>query len=236
MESPELRGNIESLQIGAPGAPLSFGQRLARENAWSTSFADKVITEYKRFIYLTAISKKEITPSDQVDQAWHLHLTYTGSYWKDLCEDILGFSLHHNPTKGGPEEQQRFRAQYSFTLSFYEQVFGEPPPDDVWPPVEKRFDAVEEFVRVNSRHSWVIRKPSLSIDKLFLLLVLPLVLAACSYDFSKLRALFWVVLLILVVFLVYKLVMLLLSGGGSGRNSGGGTGCGACGGCGGCGG
>ena len=42
--------------------------------------------------------------SEQVDAAWHLHLTYTRSYWDRFCKETLGQPLHHDPTRGGPAE------------------------------------------------------------------------------------------------------------------------------------
>jgi hypothetical protein len=36
------------------------------------------------------ISTHIVTPSEQVDQVWHLHLTYTRSYWDEFCPNVLG--------------------------------------------------------------------------------------------------------------------------------------------------
>jgi hypothetical protein len=84
--------------IGPEDAALHFPDRLARENGWSRTKADRVIGEYKRFCFLAATAGHEVTPSDAVDQAWHLHLTYTRDYWERFCPDVLGRPLHHNPT------------------------------------------------------------------------------------------------------------------------------------------
>jgi hypothetical protein len=98
-----------------------------------------VISEYKRFIYLAAISDRILTPSQAVDQAWHLHLTYTRSYWEDLCAGALGKALHHQPTEGGKAEGQKFAEAYEATLSAYRREFGAAPPVDIWPPSSIRF-------------------------------------------------------------------------------------------------
>src|SRR5262245_38242781 len=81
--------------------PLPFAARLARENGWSRSYADRVIAEYKRFVYLAVTGTWPVCPSEDVDAAWHLHLTYTRSYWDRFCGKVLGRLLHHDPTKGG---------------------------------------------------------------------------------------------------------------------------------------
>jgi hypothetical protein len=99
---------IENFEIDEVGIELPFSKRLARENSWPSEFALRVIEEYKKFIYLTSISEGPVTPSDEVDQAWHLHLTYTQSYWDQLCDNVLGRRLHHNPTKGGKQESNKF--------------------------------------------------------------------------------------------------------------------------------
>ena len=76
----------------------------------------RVCEEYRRFLFLCCIADHVVTPSDDVDQAWHLHLTYTQSYWYDLCADVLGRPLHHTPTEGGEEQHAFYRECYSNTL------------------------------------------------------------------------------------------------------------------------
>jgi uncharacterized protein (TIGR04222 family) len=132
--------------------------RLARENGWELAFARRVVDEYKRFVYLAMTAGHEVTPSDEVDQAWHLHLTYTRSYWDELCGKTLGRPLHHGPTRGGQAEGERFREQYAQTLASYRTAFGQEPPPDVWPAASIRFGEATEFVRVNRRRVWLIPK------------------------------------------------------------------------------
>ena len=128
-----------AFELDDPQATLTFTRRLARENGWSVGYASRVVAEYKRFVYLAITAGHEVTPSDEVDQAWHLHLTYTRSYWDGLCGDVLGRPLHHGPTKGGEVEGERFERQYEETLASYRQAFGEEPPSDIWPPASVRF-------------------------------------------------------------------------------------------------
>lgn len=78
-----------------------FEEKLARENGWSLEFAARVVREYRRFAYLAIAAGHMASPSDAVDQAWHLHLTYSQSYWDDFCGKALGRPLHHHPSKGG---------------------------------------------------------------------------------------------------------------------------------------
>ena len=52
-----------------------------------------------------------VTPSREVDEAWHLHITFTHSYVERLWGEIIGRMLHHNPTKGGDAQAEKFRVQ-----------------------------------------------------------------------------------------------------------------------------
>lgn len=147
----DLLERLEAFQLDDPTAALTFSRRLARENGWTHDFALRVVDEYKRFVYLAMTAGHEVTPSDEVDQAWHLHLTYTRSYWDEMCGNVLGRPLHHGPTKGGEAEGERFEDQYERTLESYRRAFGQEAPSDIWPPAEVRFGDAAYFVRVNTR-------------------------------------------------------------------------------------
>lgn len=150
---------IEAFELDDPAASLMFTQRLARENNWSPDFSQRVVDEYKRFVFLAMTAGHEVTPSDEIDQAWHLHLTYTRSYWDELCGKVLGRPLHHGPTKGGRSEGERFEDQYTRTFESYRRAFGHEPPADIWPPTDVRFGEAPHWVRVNKQRDWVIAKP-----------------------------------------------------------------------------
>jgi len=234
----ELWQKLAAFEFDSEVVTLAFRDRLARENGWPTAFADKVVGEYKRFVYLVASSGSELTPSEHVDQAWHLHMLYTRSYWQQLCGDILGFALHHHPTLGGRSEQQKFRRQYRFTLDSYTKTFGCPPPKDVWPDTDKRFQDVEQFIRINKSRCWIVPKPDKTVSAWLLsaIIFLP-VLVACSDKSQAIGFWFWIKIIIALpgIYLLIKFVRWVGSGGGGGGGMGGGCGSG-CSGCGGCGG
>lgn len=152
----ELWKKIEEFELDDPESSFSFSDRLSRENNWSLEYSLRAILEYKKFIFLICTSSKPLTPSDEIDQVWHLHLLYTESYWIDLCEDTIDRKIHHGPTRG-ISEQSRFFDQYQYTLDFYTQLFNEKPPIDIWPEPETRFHSVH-FTRVNRHKNWVIPK------------------------------------------------------------------------------
>lgn len=173
METPPdaaLWQRIADHRIGPPDASLSFAARLARENRWDLAHADRVIGEYKRFCYLAMTAGHEVTPSDAVDQAWHLHLTYSRDYWQVFCAQVLGAELHHGPTQGGPVERDRFYHQYAATLAAYEAAFGSAPPGDIWPGAHRRFAVDPRGVRVNLWHDIVVpRRVALALGLLLIL-------------------------------------------------------------------
>lgn len=155
-----LMCQLQALELDRAGAALSFTQRLARDNAWSVAYAAEVVAEYRRFLFLAVRAGHPITPSDAVDQAWHLHLVYTQSYWHDLCRDILGRPLHHGPTQGGRDEGEKFADWYEQTLASYRRLFAARPPAHIWPRAAERFGDAPHFRRINTRHHWLIARPT----------------------------------------------------------------------------
>lgn len=150
---------ILNFPLDDPSHTLRFSHRLARENNWDIHYAASVTTAYRKFLFLCAVAHFPVTPSDAVDQAWHLHMTYTESYWTDLCRDILGKPLHHNPTKGGLAEGLKFYNQYEATLQLYQEKVNEEPPANIWPPAGERFSDTD-FIRINRRAYWLIPRPT----------------------------------------------------------------------------
>ena len=126
-----LRAALSHMRIDLPDG-ARFEDTLARENGWTRAFAERVADEYCGFLYLAATAGFEVTPSQSVDQAWHLHLA-SPHYREILCREILGRPLEHRPGTGTPEDEARCRRQYEETLGLYESVFGKPAPDDIWP-------------------------------------------------------------------------------------------------------
>jgi uncharacterized protein (TIGR04222 family) len=158
VQQQNLIRQLQAFAIDEGTPALSFSRRLARENGWTVAYTDRVVVEYLRFVSLAMVSGHTVTPSDQVDQAWHLHLTYTQSYWTRMCGELLGRPLHHGPTRGGLDESRKYRQQYEQTLRSYEVIFGTRPPADIWRPVEIRFGSDLQTYRVNPSEFWVIPK------------------------------------------------------------------------------
>lgn len=164
------------------GDALTFTQRLARENGWTIGFARRVVEEYRRFLYLALRAGHSVTPSDEVDQAWHLHLVYSRSYWDELCDQVLQNRLHHGPTRGGQSEDDRFLDAYEATRASYRRCFGSEPPADIWPEPSVRFAPEARWQRVDLASHWCLPKLALRRTGIGLLGILGLSGAAvgCS--------------------------------------------------------
>jgi hypothetical protein len=130
---------INEFRLDEPGTEWTFSKRLAEEQGWALAYTDRVIAEYKRFAFLAVVAGHPVTPSQAVDEAWHLHLIHTRSYWEKFCPLALGRPLHHEPTRGGAVEHTKHATQYRATRASYQKFFNEEPPLDIWPdPDAKR--------------------------------------------------------------------------------------------------
>ena len=224
----DLWARLRDFSLDDPDAALPFSQRLARENDWSPAFASRVIEEYKRYLYLCARAGHPCTPSDEVDQAWHLHLCYTRSYWDELCGKVLRFPLHHGPTAGGDQEQEKFANWYDRTLVSYQSAFGSPPPGNIWPVTEIRFSSKPRFRRLDLSRHLVLPRPSRAILTAAIVLPVSLLLYGCSTLLASDTGDFPISMIILGVFLILLVIKLSLLGrGGGGRGGWGGGGCGS---------
>jgi hypothetical protein len=123
---------IATFKLDDAEAARPFSKKLAEENKWSEEKTLRVIAEYKKFLFLCVTQPNGASPSPTVDIAWHLHLTYTENYWGDLCRNILKTELHHKPSKGGMNEQNKHDTWYAQTLMAYTTTFGYMPPEDIW--------------------------------------------------------------------------------------------------------
>ncbi|HEY9859033.1 MAG TPA: TIGR04222 domain-containing membrane protein [Candidatus Obscuribacterales bacterium] len=132
IEQAELYDRIQRFGLDDVDADLSFSKRLARENGWTVQYTQRVIAEYKRFAFLAVVAGHPVSPPHPIDEAWHLHLLYTRSYWGYFCPKVLQVPLHHEPTREGGSEHEKFNSWYAKTLSSYEVWFEKIPPSDIW--------------------------------------------------------------------------------------------------------
>ena len=62
-----------------------------------------------------------------------MHPLYTRSYRDGLRQEILDRPLHHGPTAGDREEDEKFGNWYEKTRILYNAEFGGSPPAGLWP-------------------------------------------------------------------------------------------------------
>lgn len=232
-------GTVSKFEVGTGNESFTFLDRLAKENGWSHCYTRQVYLEYLKFMYLAASSNTTVTPSEDVDQVWHMHLCYTRSYWHDLCRDVLGKDIHHGPTQGGAVERAKYDACYETTLHLYEETFGEPAPVSIWPNLRERFNTKNEYLRVNRRHTFVYSKKTCGLG---LLGIGAILLAGCSQtvgrSFQK-DPVGSILIAAVCLYVGYRILRWLIKHGGNGggcssgcsNSCGGDSGCG--GGCGG---
>lgn len=136
MKNQLLWEAIQSFQLDEKMAEYDFSIRLSHENRWSIRFTEVAIVEYKRFMYLAAISESMVSPSSIVDIVWHQHLIFTHSYDR-LCE-VIGHKVAHIPSTHNPEESDKFVKATQFTSKMYLAEFGEAPPSSHWPSLGEK--------------------------------------------------------------------------------------------------
>ncbi|WP_417368394.1 glycine-rich domain-containing protein [Flavobacterium beibuense] len=215
----ELWDKISNFRLDDPDASFTFSARLARENGWTKEYTNSVIEEYRKFIFLCCVSKSSVTPSDPVDQVWHLHLTYTKSYWIDFCKNTLQREIHHNPTKGGKSERKKFNNNYTELHTIYKEMFGNNPPQDIWQDNKTRFTKIN-FRRVSMDNYWLIKKPPLLTLKLIKLCLLGIVVAISIQASGNNLGIIVVILFLIALFRAIK-----KGGDGNGNSS---SGCSTC--------
>lgn len=236
---------IEKYDLDAVDATFPFSARLARENDWSIAYAKKVIEEYKKFMFLIKVAGHPCTPSDAVDQVWHLHLVYTRDYWQVWSKEILEQEVHHGPTKGGNKERAKFHDWYEQTKETYQRLFNQIPPPQIWPSSTIRFSEID-FRRVNTHKNFVLSKVKV-ITGIIAFFAFNFLTFSTYDDKNQQNQEAWGIVVFGGIMILLFLAILKWGkkgGGGSSGcsgsswgdgDSGCGSGCSGCGGCGGCG-
>jgi len=111
----------------APMYPVLL-ERVCGSQGWSAAHAANAIEEYRRFLYLSVVTREQIGPSRPVDEVWHevikLHEPCNGE----------GCLLHHYVTSHicdfGEEEDRRNKEN---AVEAYRKAFGHPPAE-FWSP------------------------------------------------------------------------------------------------------
>lgn len=125
MLNADLWTKILAFDLDNPQAEYGFSTRLAKENYWTKNFTEEAIIEYKKFMFLAALSDFMVSPSEIVDTVWHQHLIFTQSY-QEFCE-IIGKQVQHIPSTHNKSEAEKFKLAKERTKVFYRNNFGDQP-------------------------------------------------------------------------------------------------------------
>lgn len=130
-----------------------FIQRIMKQNRWSLEYTNRVINEYKKFIYLGLLHSVE--PSWEIDQVWHTHLLYTKDYQK-MCNRLNITFFHHNP-KSSKLKYDKYNDGYQFTKELYQEMYGEIPPEDIWTNWKP-----SNYIYIDTKNYHIIKKDNIS--------------------------------------------------------------------------
>lgn len=125
----QLWQDILSFDFDHPVSEYGFTTRLIHENLWTKDFAERSILEYRKFMYLAAVSDSMVSPSPVIDIVWHQHLIFTQSY-NSFCKTVGKF-IQHVPSTHNKEDFSRFKQARETTRSLYTENFGGYPAD-IW--------------------------------------------------------------------------------------------------------
>ncbi len=190
IDSERLWTRLQAHPFEHPEQQLDLVRRLAREQAWSLPEARAAVEEYRRFCFLACISPQPLTPSEAVDQVWHLHLTHSRDYWELYCGKVLQRPLHHDPTIGGAAAGRRYGAQYAQTLLRYEECFGL-PSERWWPAAHERFARPGRWRWIDRERYWLLPRPRLTVLARPLALLLGVLAAPLSVQALPANPLDW---------------------------------------------
>lgn len=127
MTDPHLWNRIRIAPLPASKAQHEFAQALAQLSDLPVFEAREVEEEYRRFLYLAAITDALRVPPEPVRKAWLMHSQ--APEYTAFCAGVLGkpLVLDDGTRKFGAN------AAYRRTLERYVHEFGEEPPATVWP-------------------------------------------------------------------------------------------------------
>jgi hypothetical protein len=128
--------------------PEFLTARIAKVNDIPLKYAEKLVKEAKRMLFLCSISDESVAPSDAIDLAWHEMLMFTR--WYKEFSDFIGGYIHHDPTppisleEYLEEKEEKFTMEslkikktgtitYNKTKENYLKFFKENPPKECWP-------------------------------------------------------------------------------------------------------
>ena len=131
LSNPNLWSRLHAFEFDDIGASAPFSTKLGVAENWSDEFTWAVITEYRRYLYLTQVSETPLVPPLAILRAWQMHLTFSRNYWNELCAKVFDQPLHYDPIQN-ESDLLGYRIRYEDARRLYTEEFGEAPPDSIW--------------------------------------------------------------------------------------------------------
>lgn len=116
--------NAQGLQAFAP-----MMQMVQQQMGVNTEMAQRVIEEYRKFLFLAMRAGHQVIPPGVVNDVWMMHLQNAQNYWENL-----GQMITEKPVAQGIDAKSfaSMADAWAATLKSYETIFGSKPPMDIW--------------------------------------------------------------------------------------------------------
>ena len=119
--------------------PSNFQKNFSCDHLFSEALSETYIDEYRKFLYITNVTGKIQTPSEEVDLVWHYHQEHIKDYLA-FSKDTMGKSVFvHMPANGTEEDNTTYQQVYLNTMNSLQKYFGY-VNNTAWKPVEIRFN------------------------------------------------------------------------------------------------
>lgn len=116
--------NAQGMQAFAP-----MMQMMEQQQGASTEMAQRVIEEYRKFLFLAMRAGHQVIPPGVINDVWMSHMQNAQNYWENLAKMITD-----RPVAGGMDAKTMGNVgdAWAATLQSYEKIFGTKPPADIW--------------------------------------------------------------------------------------------------------
>ena len=120
-------------QVDAYPVPELLVPRIMKLYKRDKEYAEAILREAKRMLLLRCIRKHPVTPSVEIDDAWHEMILFT-RFYQTFCDFLGGGFLHHDPDVETPVEKSSGEKLYDLTQRWYEEEFKIKPDQKYWTP------------------------------------------------------------------------------------------------------
>lgn len=136
MTDPSLWYRVRGAMLPVERDGRDFSGQLADITGLARAAAEALEVEYRRFLYIAALSPAPRQPIGLLRAAWEYHASLDG-YHKDFCRWVIDRHLPVAPVG------KVTAPAYAATWFDYSAEFGARPPEPYWPAPETRMAMAE---------------------------------------------------------------------------------------------